>query len=135
MARPKIIKNTKTSRRQKPRESSYLKITAVLASVFAVGFFVKIAFFQSGVPLNPVGTSYQPPTVAYASIEDQVRQVALKFRCACGGCGELPLAECTCEMPRGAKEEKDFIRNKLRDGLSVDQVVQLVQDVYGHMTT
>jgi hypothetical protein len=35
-------------------------------------------------------------------------------------------------MPRGAKEEKDFIRDKLRQGLTVDQVVDLVDNEYGH---
>ena len=134
MAR-KIKKKSETGiparRSTKP---SFRKIVAVLASVFAVGFFVAGAFFTGGEPSGNV-ISYQSPPPANGSLESQVRLVASNFKCACGGCGELPLAECTCEMPRGAKEEKDFIRNKLRDGLSVDQVVQLVQDVYGHMTT
>jgi hypothetical protein len=35
-------------------------------------------------------------------------------------------------MPRGAKEEKDFIRNRLQQGLTVDQVVNLWDEEYGH---
>jgi hypothetical protein len=35
-------------------------------------------------------------------------------------------------MPRGAKEEKDFIRNKLQQGLTADQAVNLVDKDYGH---
>jgi hypothetical protein len=34
-------------------------------------------------------------------------------------------------MPRGAKEEKDFIRAQLEKGLSVDQVVAMVEAEYG----
>jgi cytochrome c-type biogenesis protein CcmH/NrfF len=113
---------------------SFQKIVAVLASVFAVGFFVAGAFFKEDEPSGNV-ISYQSPPPANGSLERQVQRVASNFKCACGGCGELPLAECTCDMPRGAREEKDFIRNKLQEGLSVDQVVQLVQEAYGHMIT
>ena len=35
-------------------------------------------------------------------------------------------------MPRGAKEEKDFIRRNLQQGLSVDQLAHLVEKEYGH---
>jgi len=35
-------------------------------------------------------------------------------------------------MPRGVKEEKDFIRRNLQQGLSVDEVVTLVEKEYGY---
>jgi hypothetical protein len=35
-------------------------------------------------------------------------------------------------MPRGAIEEKDFIRNQLQQSLTVEQVVILVEKEYGH---
>jgi hypothetical protein len=35
-------------------------------------------------------------------------------------------------MPRGAKEEKDFIRRNLQQGLSIDEVITLVDNEYGH---
>jgi cytochrome c-type biogenesis protein CcmH/NrfF len=72
---------------------------------------------------------------ADAVLENQVRLVAANFRCACGGCGELFLIDCTCDMPLGAKEEKDFIRDGLRQGLTVNQVVQRVEQKYGHKIT
>ena len=65
-------------------------------------------------------------------MENQVKLVAANFKCACGRCGELFLVDCICDMPRGAKEKKDFIRNQLWQGLSVDQVVDLVDAEYGH---
>ena len=68
-------------------------------------------------------------------MKDQVRQVAANFRCACGGCGELPLDECQCDMPSGAVEEKNFIKTKLLDGYTVPQVVELVDEKYGHKET
>ena len=56
----------------------------------------------------------------------------IKPCCACGGCGELPLVECDCDMPRGALEAKAYIRAKLEEGLSVESVIRLVDEVYGH---
>jgi len=38
-------------------------------------------------------------------------------------------------MPRGAVEEKNFIRNQLQHGLTIDQVVKRVNEKYGHMKT
>jgi len=121
----------KARRKSRPPESSYLKITAAIASVFAVGLFIKVAFFQQSAPILPTGSEPSSSRLD-GSIEYRVQQVAANFKCACGGCGEQPLDECACDMPRGAREEKDFIRKKLRDGLTVDQVVQLVNDKYGH---
>jgi hypothetical protein len=71
-------------------------------------------------------------TLATNSVEDQVLQVALNFKCACGGCGELPLAECQCDMPKGAVEEQSFIRTKLAEGYTVPEVIELVDQKYGH---
>jgi hypothetical protein len=64
--------------------------------------------------------------------EAQVIAVAKNFKCACGGCGELPLETCTCDMPKGAVEEKAFIREKLAEGLTVEQVIELLDKKYGH---
>ena len=122
-------KKIKAASKRQP-EASYLKITAVIVSLFAVGFFIKVAFFQQGAPIYPTGSETSSSRLD-GSIEYRVQQVAANFKCACGGCDELPLAECTCDMPRGAREEKNFIRNKLREGLTVEQVVQLVNDKYG----
>jgi len=135
MARRKNKASKAAKRNHHRRDASYLKITAVLTSVLAAGFFVKIVFSPGVSPVTPSATPYEQPSATYASLEDQVQQVAANFRCACGGCGELPLAECTCDMPRGAREEKDYIRDQLRKGLTPEQVVQRVQDTYGHMNT
>jgi len=65
-------------------------------------------------------------------VDSQIKLVAANFRCACGGCGELFLVDCTCDMPRGAVEEKNFIRDRLQQGLTVDQVINMVDQEYGH---
>jgi hypothetical protein len=139
--------------RQQPvekKESNFWKITAIVAVVLLAGVTAKTMFSggQSTTTITPIqATSSQPipiqpitgqsPAVQVAtstatnSIEDQVRQVAVNFKCACGGCGELPLADCQCDMPKGAVEEKSFIRTKLLEGNTVPQVIELVDKKYG----
>jgi cytochrome c-type biogenesis protein CcmH/NrfF len=92
-------------------------------------------FFSAGVVVTMV---YSPvSTVQQAAgkdpnLESQVKLVAANFKCACGQCGELFLIDCTCDMPRGAVEEKSYIRNQLRQGMTVDQVIDRMDKKYGH---
>ena len=148
-------KNAKRQRKSQPqpvqtKESHFWKITTVIAIILLAGVSAK-SMFSGGQKTNTIPpyqtTSSQPisiqpvpnqsPAVQAAtssaanSIEDQVRQVAVNFKCACGGCGELPLAECQCDMPKGAVEEKGFIRDKLMEGYTVPQVIELVDKKYG----
>lgn len=106
-------------------------IVAVIFFFFAAGLAVKMVF----APVQGTGIvagNAQGSNGADTALEGQVRLVAANFRCACGGCGELFLIDCTCDMPKGAVEEKNFIRNKLQQGLTVDQVIDLVNQEYGH---
>lgn len=120
----------KEKARSRRREPSSWMIVAILALIFSVGLAVKVALYRSpdirqGQKMSEVSLSTGD------SMEKKVQLVASNFRCACGGCGELPLIECDCDMPRGAREEKAFIREKLREGLPIDQVIQLVEREYG----
>ena len=152
-----MAKKKKTVRQQaqqqpvQKQQSDFWKITAIVALILLVGVTAKTMFSggQRTSTITPIqATSSQPipiqpatgqsPAVQAAtsleanSVEDQVRQVAVNFKCACGGCGELPLAECQCDMPKGAVEEKSFIRTKLAEGYTVPQVIELVDKKYGH---
>ena len=114
---------------------NYWMIVALVAIFFSVGLLFKTAFFPSESPVT--GTvNYQPAQTQTASktdssIEDKVQLISSNFKCACGGCGELPLIECTCDMPKGAQEEKSFMRRMLKEGLSVGQIIKLVDEKYG----
>jgi len=152
MAKKKKSRQQKKNQPQpvQNKQSNFWMITAIIAVVLLVGVTAKTMFTggQSTTSIAPIqATSSQPipiqpvtgrsPAVQAASsmasnsVEDQVRQVAVNFKCACGGCGELPLAECQCDMPKGAVEEKKFIRTKLNEGLTVPQVIELVDKKYG----
>lgn len=128
-----IIKASEEDHKRQSAGPSYKMITLVIGMVFLVGIFVKLGttFFTeqttSKIPSSSASVS-RPIKVD----EAQVIAVAKNFKCACGGCGELPLATCTCDMPRGAVEEKNFIREKLTEGYSVEQVIELLDKKYGH---
>ncbi len=109
-------------------------IVSVVALIISAGLIAKIVFVNNDPPVNiKQNASTQSPDIVNS--DARVQLVASRFRCACGGCGELPLDECTCDMPRGAVEEKNFIRKKLQEGLTIDQVVKAVNEKYGHMET
>ena len=112
-------------------QPSYWMIVALIAIFFAGGVLVK-ALVSPAPPVGAMDTDNQYASAQSAALESQVRLVAANFRCACGGCGELFLVDCTCDMPRGAKEEKDFIRENLMQGLNIDEVIVRVEKEYGH---
>jgi len=122
-------------------------ITTIIAVVLLVGVSAKTMFSprENARSITPIqSTTAQPITIQPKTVvpiattlatnagEDPVLQVAVNFKCACGGCGELPLAECQCDMPKGAVEEKSFIRTKLAEGNTVPEVIELVDQEYGH---
>ena len=136
--------------RQQPvqqKQTNIWMITTIVAVVLLVGISVKTMFSprENSRAITPIQSAPGQPitiqpktvlptatTVATDSVENQVIQVAVNFKCACGGCGELPLAECQCDMPQGAVEEKGFIRSKLAEGHTVPEVIELVGQKYGH---
>ena len=109
-------------------------IVAIIAIFFAVGLIAKITFFSNKAPSGSTIT-YETITKGSESLDRQVQLISSNFRCACGGCGELPLIECECDMPRGAQEEKGFMRRMLKEGLSVEEIIDLVDQKYGHKAT
>ena len=63
-----------------------------------------------------------------ARLEAKVLEVASKFICSCGTCGEKPLDTCTCDK---AAEERQYIRNSLQAGQPEDRVIADVMKTYG----
>jgi hypothetical protein len=119
----------------KPKGPNYWMIVAIIAVFFSVGLVTKAVFFSDKGSVANTTTYQTPQTVSQPqniALEEKVMAVSANFRCACGGCGELPLIECECDMTRGAKEEKAFMRRMFKEGLTVDQVIELVESKYGH---
>jgi hypothetical protein len=129
------------------KQTNIWMITTIVAVVLLIGVSAKTMFSprENSRAITPIQSAPRQPitiqpktvlptatTVATDSVENQVVQVAVNFKCACGGCGELPLAECQCDMSKGAVEEKGFIRTKLAEGYTVPEVIELVDQKYGH---
>ena len=108
-------------------------IMAIIAILFCTGLTIKLLQFQDKFPLRITEINQTlSRTDSDSPIENQVNLISGNFRCACGGCGEIQLIDCTCDMSRGALEEKEFMRQNLREGLSVKQIIQMVDEKYGY---
>ncbi len=131
------IKKKAASRRKTGsgrKEPPYWMIVAIISIAFVMALGIKIIFFPDPAP-SSTAEIQQTSSTPEEDLKGQILLVASEFRCACGGCGELPLIECECDMPRGAQEEKRFIRKRLEKGLSVEQVIQWVEKKYGNRIT
>jgi ribosomal protein L40E len=119
--------------RGKSTAPSYKTIALVIGVVFLLGFAIKLGInFSKEKNPSPTPASSPPAASLIKVDETKVIAVAKNFKCACGGCGELPLETCNCDMPKGAVEEKNFIREKLGEGLTVERVIELLDKKYGH---
>jgi len=129
----RMVRTSKENLRPQSTGPSYRTIALVVGMIFVVGVLFKLAttFFKEG---SRSGLSSSSATVSRSINVDEaeVLAVAKNFKCACGGCGELPLVTCQCEMPKGSVEEKRFIREKLAEGFTVEQVIELLNEKYGH---
>ena len=118
------------------RKSSNKKIALIIGLVFLAGLSWQLVKMYPGGQKSLESASSPLLSASAGRVSAaQVAAVAKNFACACEGCGELPLAECNCDMPRGAVEEKKFIREKLAEGNTVEQVIVLLDKKYGHRTS
>ena len=62
--------------------------------------------------------------------ESKAMQIAKKFDCSCGTCGDLSLDTCACPT---AVKEREFIRKSVEERESPDQIIAAVNRTYGHM--
>lgn len=106
-----MIKATKEDLKKPSAGPSYKTIALVIGMVFLIGIFAKIGttLFKGGSSSKLTSAPVRTSTSINVN-EAQVLAVAKNFKCACGGCGKLPLATCNCDMPKGSVEEKNFIR-------------------------
>lgn len=126
----KLNKNIRKNSTNPSFQTIFIYITLFLISVFLVKQVITFSKKENPSRLSSASLSYG--TSENGVDEASVFAVAKNFICACGGCGEQPLETCTCDMPNGSVEEKNFIRKNLAQGLKVDQVIELVEKKYGH---
>lgn len=130
-----IIKVPKVNLKRRSSGPSFKSIAILIGIIFLFGILAEMGttlFKQDRSSQAPSSSAPIRQSFVGRVDEAQVIAVARNFICACEGCGEKPLASCECDMPRGAVEEKNFIREKLSEGLTVEQVIELVDKKYGH---
>jgi cytochrome c-type biogenesis protein CcmH/NrfF len=129
-----MIKPPKGNSNRRSVGPSYKAIALMIGMIFLAGLAVKLAITLSKEGgLSKLNSPSAPTSTPMAKVDEaQVIAVAKNFKCACGGCGELPVVTCNCDMPKGSVEEKRFIREKLAEGSTTEQVIELLDKEYGH---
>ncbi|MDP2884728.1 MAG: zinc ribbon domain-containing protein [Ignavibacteria bacterium] len=122
------LKQLKGKARGDERKSGFRPLTVGLFIVGGVILLVLALDSKTGIqeqerPIPVVESKSNDP-----ALETKVLDVASKFICSCGTCGEQSLDVCSCNT---AVEERQYIRASLQSGQSVDQVAVAVGDKFG----
>jgi Double zinc ribbon len=100
---------------------------AAAAVIVVVGYLL----FQV-IPQEPevrnVTSRFQQTNIPVNSGNAKLNEIASKFVCSCGTCGELSLETCTCPT---AEEEHAFINTMLSQNISTDEIIIAVANKYG----
>ena len=121
--------NRKSQKERTPSSKiSKRSLNPLIIGSLIVGIFIIYLFIDN----NKQNTSSIQSTVEKKTknieLENNVYEVASKFVCACTSCAEEPLESCSCQT---AQEERQFIRQALQQGQSVDEVITAVNMNYG----
>jgi DNA-directed RNA polymerase subunit RPC12/RpoP len=104
----------------------------IWVGALVVGFFIIYLFIDNSKQNQSNSQRSFQSTIEKKTnnieLENQVFEVASKFVCSCGSCGEEPLESCTCQT---AQEERQFIRNALQQDQAIDQIITAVNMNYG----
>ena len=108
----------------KPKWHFAVGAIVLLAAVFV---FIKSTEKSEEKEASPWSQIVETKT-SDSQLEAKVLDVASKFICSCGTCGEKPLDTCTCET---AVQERQFIRGRLQQGQTPEQVAVAVSTEFG----
>lgn len=120
--------SNKQNRQKEPSKSSFSKYSLFLVIGGLILVFIIIDNNEKEIPERE-NFPVQPTSQDFA-LERKVIEVASKFTCSCGSCGEEALETCTCNT---AEQERNFIRQELKNGKSVSQAIVAVKTTYGHL--
>lgn len=96
----------------------YILWLAIL--IGGIGIGISINSYNTPEPINnPVPNVFSFETLS----------IAKQFVCSCGSCGEKELITCTCPT---AIETKQFIETSINNGLSADDITDILEMTYGH---
>ena len=129
-ARSKPVNKTKHRKNIPPQKTANrpLIIAALAIAVFLIYLFMQDNQQSSDnqgsqAPVQPAEQKSADP-----GLEAKVANIAGKFICSCGNCGEEPLESCTCQT---AVNERNYIRTALQAGFDSEHIIQSVNQQYG----
>ncbi len=119
------------TKRKARRELRTSRFHPLMVGIFVVGGFILLFLVldsKTGIrelerPVPVVEARSNNP-----ALEARVTEIASKFICSCGTCGEQPLDVCACNT---AVQERQYIRTSLQSGQSVGKVALAVQENFG----
>jgi cytochrome c-type biogenesis protein CcmH/NrfF len=81
---------------------------------------------------TPAKVDIDQAAIAAAETSDPgMREIEARFRCPCGNCGHLELADCSCDVPGGAMEMKTAIARLLSEGQEKTAVIATIAGRFG----
>lgn len=101
---------------------------AVIAMA-AVGLLLVVVMVWRQTP--PEADVDQAAIAAAEAGDPRMREIEARFRCPCGNCGHLELADCACEVPGGALEMKTSIARLLSEGQGENEVIAAIAGRFG----
>jgi hypothetical protein len=135
LAIPNSLKNSNKLRRKNQENRPYQQVKKgkkyqfIYLPLFLGGIFFLYLVLQGSFSQQQTARKNINQTITLDNVlESQVIAVASKFRCACGSCGGTPLEDCSCES---ANAERRFIRENLKSGKTINEVIAAVNTNYG----
>ncbi|MCH8010702.1 MAG: hypothetical protein IIA61_01940 [Candidatus Marinimicrobia bacterium] len=114
---------------KKQSDQAYFTVSIPKWSLYLLGAAILIIGIWIGISMEEREKVTQSSPVSSHIFTISTMDVAKQFDCSCGSCGEKNLAICTCPT---AESTKQFIETNLSAGLGKEEVVNLVNKVYGH---
>lgn len=99
-----------------------LLISGSIFFVLAVVYLADPKIFDASTP------SVQEEKSDNSVVELKVKEIASKFVCTCGSCGEESLDICSCNR---AIQERQMIRDYLLDGEGPNQIIKIISESFG----
>ncbi|MFQ6070298.1 MAG: cytochrome c-type biogenesis protein CcmH [Candidatus Aminicenantales bacterium] len=119
----------------KPRKKKNLTIFLAACMFLLIGFLVGyLTGFKYGIKVTKESRIPSPPQPFFTQVpsldlNSETMKIVKELNCVCGCKREL--LPCTCDEPRGSVEIKQFIQERIKEGLSKSQVIKLVVEKYG----
>lgn len=127
--RKSIQHSTVESKNYSSAKKIGLKPVLITAAVIIISYFV-VTLIDSRNDTNTSAVRTIEMKSANPAVEANVYEIASKFVCSCGTCGEESLEKCTCTR---AVEERQFIRDYLEKNGKQEDIVVALANRYGYL--